>query len=84
MMMSYIDTATLMEDRGDGPARDVIDRNARTFAERASNETKEELAKVLERVENVSIIYKSRRQHIIKYFIFVLNILKHTLSRKQN
>ena len=44
----------LLTDRGDGPALAIIDRNARSLAQRVADETKEELAKVLQRVDIVS------------------------------
>ena len=46
----------LLTDRGDGPALAIIDRNARSLAQRVADETKEELARVLQRVDIVSTI----------------------------
>ena len=54
-MSMYVSSVSLM-DRGDGPAQAVIDRNARSHAQRIADDTKEELEKVLGRVENVSRI----------------------------
>ena len=44
----------LLLDLGNGPAQAIIDQNARTLAQRVADETREELARVLERVELVS------------------------------
>ncbi|KAI0214537.1 hypothetical protein LSAT2_000378 [Lamellibrachia satsuma] len=41
----------LLLDLGNGPAQAIIDQNARTLAQRVADETREELARVLERVE---------------------------------
>ena len=42
------------DERGDAPAQAIMVRNARTLAQRLADETKEELAIVLDRVEQVS------------------------------
>jgi len=55
--MNYVGSISIL-DRGDAPAQAVIDRNARSLAQRVADETKEELAKVLTRVDNVSRNYK--------------------------
>lgn len=52
--MYYEGTIQILE-RGDAPALEVIDRNARSLAQRAADETQEELKRVLSRVDNVSI-----------------------------
>ena len=46
-------------DRGDAPAQEVLDRNARSLAQRMADETREELSKVMKRVDNVSQITPS-------------------------
>ena len=53
MAMNYVGSVTLL-DRGDGPAQAVLDRNARSLAQRVAEETKEELARVMSRVDHVS------------------------------
>ncbi|XP_064645329.1 uncharacterized protein LOC135498802 isoform X1 [Lineus longissimus] len=50
--MNFIGGISIL-DRGDAPAQEVLDRNARTHAKRVSNETKEELTQVMKRVDNV-------------------------------
>ncbi|KAK2167421.1 hypothetical protein LSH36_28g08000 [Paralvinella palmiformis] len=50
--MNYVGSISIL-DRGDAPAQAVIDRNARSLAQRVADETKEELAKVLTRVDNI-------------------------------
>ncbi|ESO89704.1 hypothetical protein LOTGIDRAFT_164724 [Lottia gigantea] len=50
--MNYLGTMSIL-DRGDAPAQAVIDRNSRALAQRVANETKEELEKVMHRVENI-------------------------------
>ena len=49
----YASEELLAVGRGDSPALAVLDRNARSLAQRVADETKEELEKVLKRVENV-------------------------------
>ncbi len=51
--MNYVGSLSIL-DRGDAPAQAVIDRNARSLAQRVADETKEELARVLQRVDHVS------------------------------
>ena len=53
--MNYVGNISIL-DRGDAPAQAIIDRNARSLAQRVADETKQELAKVLHRVDNVSIL----------------------------
>lgn len=53
--MNYVGSISIL-DRGDGPAQAILDRNARSLAKRVSDETKEELGQVMQRVQNVSII----------------------------
>ncbi|PVD36226.1 hypothetical protein C0Q70_03202 [Pomacea canaliculata] len=50
-MMNYVGSISIL-DRGDAPAQAVIDRNARSMAQRIADETKDELEKVMTRVEN--------------------------------
>ncbi|XP_025084149.1 uncharacterized protein LOC112558131 isoform X11 [Pomacea canaliculata] len=51
-MMNYVGSISIL-DRGDAPAQAVIDRNARSMAQRIADETKDELEKVMTRVENI-------------------------------
>lgn len=53
MAMNYVGSISIL-DRGDAPAQAVIDRNARSLAQRIADETKDELEKVMTRVETVS------------------------------
>ena len=53
MSMNFVGSISVM-DRGDAPAQAVLDRNARSLAKRVSDETKDELGKVMRRVEHVS------------------------------
>ncbi|KAL3884926.1 hypothetical protein ACJMK2_025025 [Sinanodonta woodiana] len=55
-MMNYVGSISIL-DRGDAPAMEVIDRNTRSLAQRVSNETKEELNKVMTRVGNIYNAY---------------------------
>nr|KAG5685995.1 hypothetical protein BaRGS_028328 [Batillaria attramentaria] len=48
--MNYVGSISIL-DRGDAPAQAVIDRNARSLAQRIADETKDELEKVMTRVE---------------------------------
>lgn len=52
MAMNYVGNISIL-DRGDAPAQAVLDRNARTLAKRVADETKEDLAKVMQRVDHV-------------------------------
>ena len=58
MSMNYVGSISLLDkgdyDRGDSPAQAILDKNARSVAQRIADETREELEKVLERVEHVS------------------------------
>lgn len=51
--MNYVGSISIL-DRGDAPAQAILDRNARSLAKRVADETKEELGKVMKRVETVS------------------------------
>ena len=53
-MMNYVGSISII-DRGDAPAQAVIDKNVRSLAQRVADETKDELDKVMDRVDNVSI-----------------------------
>jgi len=52
--MNYVGSISII-DRGDAPAKEVIDKNVRSYAQRVADETKEELDKVMDRVDNVRI-----------------------------
>ncbi|XP_059162695.1 myb-like protein V [Physella acuta] len=52
MAMNYIGSVSIL-DRGDAPAQAVIDRNARSLAQRICDETKDELNKVMTRVHSI-------------------------------
>ncbi len=52
--MNFVGNVTIL-DRGDAPAQAVLDRNARSLAQRIADETKEELSEVMKRVDHVSI-----------------------------
>ncbi|XP_067653461.1 putative leucine-rich repeat-containing protein DDB_G0290503 [Haliotis asinina] len=52
MTMNYVGSISII-DRGDAPAQAVMDRNARSLAQRVADETRDELEKVLSRVENI-------------------------------
>ena len=54
MTMNYVGSISII-DRGDAPAQAVIDKNVRSLAQRVADETKDELDKVMDRVDNVSI-----------------------------
>lgn len=51
--MNFVGNFSIL-DRGDAPAQAVIDRNARSLAQRVVDETREELDKVMTRVHTVS------------------------------
>lgn len=50
--MSIVGTVNIL-DRGDGPAQEVLDRTARSRAQRAQDETRTELNKITTRVDKV-------------------------------
>lgn len=54
MSMNYVGSISIL-DRGDGPAQAIIDKNKRSVAQRLADETKDELEKVMHRVEDVSV-----------------------------
>ena len=58
MSLNYVGGGSIL-DRGDGPAQAIIDKNARSLAQRVADETKDELEKVMNRVENVSNKYSA-------------------------
>ena len=62
MSLNFVGSISVM-DRGDAPAQAVLDRNARSLAKRVSDETKEELGKVMRRVEHV-------RFRLVIYFTY--------------
>uniref|UniRef100_K1QF08 Uncharacterized protein n=1 Tax=Magallana gigas TaxID=29159 RepID=K1QF08_MAGGI len=51
MSMNYVGSISIL-DRGDGPAQAIIDKNKRSVAQRLADETKDELEKVMHRVED--------------------------------
>lgn len=51
--MNFVGSVSII-DRGDAPAKAVIDKNTRSLAQRVADETKQELDKVMDRVDNVS------------------------------
>ena len=55
--MNYVGSISII-DRGDAPAQAVIDKNVRSLAQRVADETKDELDKVMDRVDNVSHVTK--------------------------
>ncbi|CAL1539572.1 unnamed protein product [Lymnaea stagnalis] len=52
MTVNYMGRISIL-DRGDAPAQAVIDRNARSLAQRVADETRDELNKVMTRVQNI-------------------------------
>ena len=50
--MNVVGTINIL-DRGDGPAQEVLNRTARNRAQRAQDETRNELNKITDRVEKV-------------------------------
>lgn len=65
MAMNYIGSVSIL-DRGDAPAQAVIDRNARSLAQRICDETKDELNKVMTRVHSVSFVFLDKLQFTSK------------------
>ena len=63
MSMNFVGSISVM-DRGDAPAQAVLDRNARSLAKRVSDETKDELGKVMRRVEHVSTRHYNFCSHL--------------------
>lgn len=53
-------------DRGDSPAQAILDKNARSVAQRIADETREELEKVLERVEHIYDSYENSMELIFQ------------------
>ena len=51
--MNYVGNVSIL-DRGDAPAQAVLDRTARSLAQRVADETRDELEKVMTRVDHVS------------------------------
>ena len=64
MSMNYVGSISIL-DRGDGPAQAIIDKNKRSVAQRLADETKDELEKVMTRVEDVSV--KGERSQTWKF-----------------
>jgi enoyl reductase-like protein len=61
--MNYVGSVSIL-DRGDEPAQAIIDKNKRSLAQRIADETKDELEKVMTRVEDVSV--KGQRSRTLK------------------
>ncbi|KAL5020532.1 hypothetical protein ScPMuIL_003424 [Solemya velum] len=61
--MNYVGSVSIL-DRGDAPAREVLDKNARSLAQRTANETKDELEKVMSRVDTIYVGYESSTQQM--------------------
>lgn len=61
MSMNYIGSISIL-DRGDGPAQAIIDKNKRSVAQRLADETKDELEKVMHRVEDIYVSYEQSTQ----------------------
>lgn len=59
--MNYIGSISIL-DRGDGPAQAIIDKNKRSVAQRLADETKDELEKVMHRVEDIYVSYEQSTQ----------------------
>ncbi|XP_052059105.1 myosin heavy chain, striated muscle-like isoform X5 [Mytilus californianus] len=70
MSMNYVGSISLMDrgdyDRGDSPAQAILDKNARSVAQRIADETREELEKVLERVEHIYDSYENSMELIFQ------------------
>ncbi|XP_041356071.1 uncharacterized protein LOC121373472 [Gigantopelta aegis] len=88
-MSMYISSVSLM-DRGDGPAQAVIDRNARSLAQRIADDTKQELEKVLGRVDNVvgsyemtTDIYGSSNLEYVNDLSELAELLKDQVKKKK-
>ncbi|XP_048750682.2 myosin heavy chain, striated muscle-like isoform X3 [Ostrea edulis] len=61
MSMNYVGSVSIL-DRGDEPAQAIIDKNKRSLAQRIADETKDELDKVMHRVEDIYISYEQSTQ----------------------
>ncbi|XP_052692630.1 uncharacterized protein LOC128170920 isoform X1 [Crassostrea angulata] len=61
MSMNYVGSISIL-DRGDGPAQAIIDKNKRSVAQRLADETKDELEKVMHRVEDIYVSYEQSTQ----------------------
>ncbi|KAL8615078.1 hypothetical protein ACOMHN_013612 [Nucella lapillus] len=59
--MNYVGSISIL-DRGDAPAQAVIDRNARSMAQRVADDTKDELEKVMTRVETIYSSFEDSEQ----------------------
>ncbi|XP_076439302.1 uncharacterized protein LOC143278152 isoform X3 [Babylonia areolata] len=59
--MNYVGSISIL-DRGDAPAQAVIDRNARSMAQRVADDTKDELEKVMTRVETIYSSFEDTEQ----------------------
>ena len=70
MSMNHVGSISLMDrgdmDRGDSPAQAILDKNARSVAQRIADETREELEKVLERVDHIYDSYENSMELIFQ------------------
>ncbi|XP_052240245.1 myosin-11-like [Dreissena polymorpha] len=61
--MNYVGSISII-DRGDAPAKAIIDKNVRSMAQRVADETKEELNKVMDRVDKIYVSYEMATQTV--------------------
>ncbi|XP_033725885.1 myosin-6-like isoform X14 [Pecten maximus] len=64
-MMNYVGSISIL-DRGDAPAQAIIDKNARSLAQRVADETRDELEKVMTRVDNIYESYETSTQALME------------------
>ncbi|XP_069102583.1 myosin-2 heavy chain-like isoform X3 [Argopecten irradians] len=64
-MMNYVGSISIL-DRGDAPAQAIIDKNARSLAQRVADETRDELEKVMTRVDNIYESYEASTQALME------------------
>ncbi|OWF40736.1 hypothetical protein KP79_PYT23239 [Mizuhopecten yessoensis] len=62
--MNYVGSISIL-DRGHAPAQAIIDKNARSLAQRVADETREELEKVMNRVDNIYESYETSTQALM-------------------
>ncbi|XP_055872551.1 golgin subfamily A member 3-like isoform X5 [Biomphalaria glabrata] len=87
--MNYIGSISIL-DRGDAPAQAVIDRNARSLAQRIADETKDELNKVMTRVhaiysamDTVDDFYFGHSMEFVNDLAELETILKDEIKKRQ-
>ena len=80
MAMNYVGNISIL-DRGDAPAQAVIDRNARSLAQRVADETKDELHKVMDRVDNVCTLNSHRKPFYEESYKKPIRKMFHSLIR---